>query len=281
MKCLEITPKHMCAFQSYLLQEERSPGTIEKYMRDIRRLAAFLDGNPATKERMTAWKEHLVARQYAPATVNAMIAAVNKFFTFQNRRDLQLKPLRLQRRTFRDDCLDLTRQEYDRLVLTAQALGRTRLAILMESVCATGIRVSEVRYLTVEAAQQGRAEIRLKGKIRTILLPGKLSRKLLKYAKKNKIVSGEIFRTRSGKGLSRKQIWSEMKALCERAEVDPRKVFPHNLRHLFAKIFYTVQKDIVKLADLLGHSSIETTRIYLLSSGREHQKVLDSLRLVC
>jgi len=281
MKCLEITPKHMCAFQSYLLQEERSPGTIEKYMRDIRRLAAFLDGNPVTKERMTAWKEHLVAQQYAPATVNAMIAAVNKFFTFQNRRDLQLKPLRLQRRTFRDDCLDLTRQEYDRLVLTAQALGRTRLAILMESVCATGIRVSEVRYLTVEAAQQGRAEIRLKGKIRTILLPGKLSRKLLKYAKKNKIVSGEIFRTRSGKGLSRKQIWSEMKALCERAEVDPRKVFPHNLRHLFAKIFYTVQKDIVKLADLLGHSSIETTRIYLLSSGREHQKVLDSLRLVC
>lgn len=170
--------------------------------------------------------------------------------------------------------------EYDRLLDTAKVQGKERLALLMETICATGIRVSEVRYITVEAVQCGRANVSLKGKNRTILLPGKLCRKLLKYARKQKTVTGEIFLTNDGKSLHRCRIWAEMKRLCKAAGVEPSKVFPHNLRHLFATVFYQAYKDIVKLADLLGHSSIETTRIYLLTSGLEHQQQLDRLCLV-
>ena len=269
------------AFGRYLQQEERSASTIEKYLRDIRAFVVRLDGKVLTKESVCAWKEELLAQGYAPATINTMVAAVNQFLSFLGWDDCRVKSLRLQRRLFRDDRRELSRSEYDRLVQTARVLGRERLCLLMEAICATGIRVSEVRYLTVEAVMCGRAEIRLKGKIRTILLPAKLCRKLLKYAKKQKIASGEIFLTRGGKRLSRKQIWAEMKSLCQKAGVAPTKVFPHNLRHLFARTFYTAQKDIVTLADLLGHSSIETTRIYLISSGREQQRLLDRLRLVC
>ena len=175
---------------------------------------------------------------------------------------------------------ELTREDYDRLIATARQLGRERLALLMETICATGIRVSEVKYLTVEAVEAGRAEISLKGKIRTILIPGKLCRKLRKYARTQKIVSGEIFLTRNGKGLSRRQIWAEMKSLCAKAGVEATKVFPHNLRHLFAQAFYRVCRDVVKLADVLGHSSIETTRIYLISTGEEHVRQLDRLGLI-
>ena len=174
----------------------------------------------------------------------------------------------------------MTREEYERLVIAARTTGKARLALLLEAICATGIRVSEVRYLTVEAARMGKAEIMLKGKIRTILLPNKLCRKLLKYAKKQNTAAGEVFVTRSGKSLSRKQIWAEMKALCKKAGVTPTKVFPHNLRHLFARIFYKACKDVARLADVLGHSSIETTRIYLISTGAEHAKMLEKLRLV-
>lgn len=181
---------------------------------------------------------------------------------------------------FRDSSRDLTRGDYNRLITAAQGRGLDRLALLMETICATGIRVSEVRYITVEAARQGRTEIALKGKIRTILLPNKLCRKLLKFAKKQKTVSGEIFLTKNGKPVSRCQIWAEMKALCKYAGVEPSRVFPHNLRHLFAASFYQAYRDIVKLADVLGHSSIETTRIYLLTSGTEHQRQLDRLGLV-
>ena len=191
-----------------------------------------------------------------------------------------MKFLKIQRRMFRDQSRELTREEYDLLVSTARASGKERLALLMEAICATGVRVSEVRYLTVEAARAGRADISLKGKIRTILLPGKLCRKLLKYARKNKTASGEIFITRSGKSMSRRQIWAEMKALCRAAGVDPRKVYPHNLRHLFARIFYKSCKDIARLADVLGHSSIETTRIYLVTTGAEYTKQLERLGLV-
>ena len=194
--------------------------------------------------------------------------------------ECQVKALRLQRQLFRDDSKELTRAEYDRLIAAAHTLGRERLALLMETICATGIRVSEVQYLTVEAVERGRAEISLKGKIRTILIPGKLRRKLLKYARKNKTVSGEIFHTRNGKGLSRKQIWAEMKAICKAAGVEASKVFPHNLRHLFARTFYKVCRDVAKLADVLGHSSIETTRIYLISTGAEHASLLERLGLV-
>ena len=195
-------------------------------------------------------------------------------------RDLRVRPLRLQRKLFRDESRDLSKAEYDRLVSTAERLGRERLALLLETICATGIRVSEVRYVTVEAAERGKAEISLKGKIRTILLPGKLCRKLLKYARKNKTASGEIFLTRNGTGLSRRQIWAEMKALCAEAGVEAGKVFPHNLRHLFARTFYHVCRDVAKLADVLGHSSIEATRIYLISTGAEHARTLERLGLV-
>ena len=194
--------------------------------------------------------------------------------------EMQIKPLRMQRRMFREDRRELTNREYERLVSAAGSLGRERLALVMETVCAAGIRVGEVKYITVEAARSGRAEVRLKGKVRVILLPAKLSRKLLAYAKRHKITAGEVFVTRGGKSLSRKQIWAEMKSLCALAGVAASKVFPHNLRHLFARTFYAASRDVAKLADVLGHSSIETTRIYLISTGSEHIKALDRLNLV-
>ena len=215
-----------------------------------------------------------------PRTVNAMLIALNRFFAFLGWQDCRVKLLKVQRRLFRSAEKDLSREEYLRLIETAQAEGKERLALLMETICATGIRVSEVQYITVEAARQGRAEISLKGKIRTILLPGKLCRKLLKYAKRQKTASGEIFLTRNGTGLSRRQIWAEMKAICRAAGVAASKVFPHNLRHLFARTFYRVTRDVAKLADVLGHSSIETTRIYLISTGAEHLRQLGRLQLI-
>ena len=194
--------------------------------------------------------------------------------------DCGVRSLKIQRKLFRSSDRELTREEYERLLAAARAEGRMRLALLLETICATGIRVSEVRYITVEAARAGKAEIALKGKIRTILLPGKLCRKLLKYAKTQKNASGEIFLTRSGSSLSRKQIWAEMKALCRKAGVEPTKVFPHNLRYLFARCFYQACRDIAKLADVLGHSSVETTRIYLITTGAEHARTMDQLKLV-
>ena len=232
------------------------------------------------KETAAGWKEHLLDRHYAPVTINSMLAAINAFFRFVGWEDCRVKFLKIQRRMFREASRELSREEYDRLLSTAHTLGRDRLALLMETICASGIRVSEVRYITVEAARQGQTEIALKGKIRTILLPDKLCRKLLKYARHKKIASGEIFRTESGKSLGRRQIWAEMKQLCKYAGVAPSKVFPHNLRHLFATTFYRACRDISRLADVLGHSSIETTRIYLLTTGSEQVKQMDQLGLV-
>lgn len=274
-----LTPEQIAAYGLYLRREEHAPGTIEKYLRDIRTFAAWLDGRPLTRELAAEWKEHLLATGHVPGTVNSMLAALNSFLRFLGL-DFRVKFLKIQRRMFRDQSRELTREEYGLLVSTARADGKERLALLMEAICATGVRVSEVQYLTVEAARTGRAEISLKGKIRVILLTNKLCRKLLKYARKNKIASGEIFITRSGKGMSRRQIWAEMKALCKAAGVDAEKVYPHNLRHLFARTFYKSCKDIARLADVLGHSSIETTRIYLLTTGAEHTRQLERLRLV-
>ena len=209
-----------------------------------------------------------------------MLAALNGLFHFLGWDECRAKFLKVQRRLFRDAGRELTRQEYERLLAAARARGQERLALLMEAICATGIRVSEVQYITVEAARAGRAEVALKGKIRTILIPSKLCRKLLKYAKQQKTASGEIFLTRNGTPLSRRQIWAEMKQLCRYAGVEPGKVFPHNFRHLFATIFYRACKDIVRLADVLGHSSIETTRIYLTTSGAEHAQQLNRLGLI-
>ena len=275
-----ITTESITSFGRYLHQEERSSGTVENYLRSVQAFAAFLDGRPVTREAAHSWKEQLVERGYAPATVNTMLAAVNHFFAFRGWEDCRAKPLRLQRKLFCDERHELCRAEYDRLVQTARSTGRERLALLLEAMCATGIRVSEVRYLTVEAAIQGRADICLKGKIRTILLPSRLCRKLLRFAAEARISAGEIFRTRGGNGLSRRQIWAEMKSLCVRAGVAPDKVFPHNLRHLFARTYYGACRDVVRLADILGHTSVETTRIYLISTGAEHARTLEQLQLI-
>ena len=280
MKNCILTAAQIARYARALRTEERAPATIEKYLRDVRSFAAWLEGRPVSKELAARWKEGLLGSGLAPATVNAKLSALNGLFRFLGWEDCRVRFLKLQRRAFRDPARDLTREEYGRLLETANRQGRGRLALLLETICAAGLRVSEVRCITAEAVLAGRAEIRLKGKIRTILLPGKLCRKLLKYAKKQKIASGEIFLTRSGKAISRRQIWHEVKALCGEAKVAPSKVFPHNLRHLFATAFYRATRDIVKLADVLGHSSINTTRIYLLSTGEEHVRQLDRMGLV-
>jgi len=275
-----VTENLINDYDTHLCKEERASGTREKYRRDITSFALFLKDEPLTKSAVIAWRDMLVAKAYAPVTINSMIAALNGFFDFIGRRDCRLKFLKIQRRLFREKSRDLSRAEYDALIETAYRLGRERTALLMETICACGIRVSEVKYITVSAAKEQRVDISLKGKIRTILIPQKLCRKLLKYARKQKVTAGEIFLTRSGKGMSRGQIWAEMKLICKAAGVEDTKVFPHNLRHLFASVFYKACKDIVKLADILGHSSIETTRIYLIATSHEHERQLEKLRLV-
>ena len=280
MKNRQLTQQQIRAYAHHLQMEEKSGATMEKYLRDIRAFAYWLDGRDISKELTSEWKSHLVSQDYAPTTVNAMLSALNSLLEFLNLRECRVKFLKIQRRLFRDADRELTKDDYQRLLNTAHKLGRERLELLVETIGATGIRVSEVAYITVESVQQGKAEITLKGKIRTILLPGKLRRKLLKYAQKQKTASGAIFRTKSGKELGRRQIWAELKGLCKYAGVEPGKVFPHNLRHLCATVFYRTCRDIAKLADLLGHSSIETTRIYLVTSGTEHQREIDRLGLV-
>lgn len=275
-----ITTEQIVSFGQFLREDERSTATVEKYLREVRLFAAFLNGTEVTKSSVAAWKTHLLEENYNPTTVNGKLSAIDRFFSFTGWEDCRVKHLRLQRRLFRESNRELTKEEYERLIATAEKCGKVRLSLLMETICATGIRVSEVQYITVEAAQAGKAEISLKGKIRTILMPGKLCRKLIKYARKNKIASGELFLTRSGRPLSRKQIWAEMKAICEKAGVESGKVFPHNLRHLFARTFYKVCRDVARLADVLGHSNIETTRIYLISTGVEHARTLEQMELV-
>lgn len=270
-----ITNAEIDAYAAHLRTEERSPGTIAKYTHDLTALARFLDGTPLTNESAAAWKARLLEQGHKPNTVNAMLAAVNGFCRFCDL-PVRVKFLKIQRQIFRDSSRELTKTDYDRLL--AAASGRT--ALLLEALCATGVRVSEVKFLTVEAARAGRTDIRLKGKIRTILLPKKLCQKLIAYAKAQKIASGEIFLTKGGKSLSRFQIWRDLKALCKVAGVEPSKVFPHNFRHFFATAFYKMSRDIARLADLLGHSSIETTRIYLAVSGAEQRRQLDRLGLV-
>lgn len=274
-----ITTERIDAYCLSLLADERAAGTISKYRRDLTAFAHWLDGRAVTKETAAGWKSHLSHRGYAPRTVNSMLAAVNGFCRFAGL-PIKLKFLSIQRQIFRDSSRELTKEEYDRLLAAARESGQERLALIMETLCATGIRISELRYITVEAAQTGRATISLKGKIRTILLSTKLCRKLLKYARKQKIAAGEIFLTSSGKGISRRQVWFELKRLCKAAGVEASKVFPHNFRRLFAVTYYRVCKDIARLADVLGHSSIETTRIYLTISGEEQARQLDRLGLV-
>jgi len=280
MNANTITTDQIHAFEKHLFETEHSSGTIEKYSRDLTAFASWLGGRELNKENIVAWKNELTAGAYKPATVNSMLSSLNTFLNFLQLPQLRVRQLKIQRRLFRDRSKELTKEEYDRLVRTAGIKGNKKLELLLETICSTGIRVSEVKYVTVEAVRNGKAEIRMKGKLRTILFPGKLCHKLNDYCKKMKITTGEVFRSKSGKSLDRRRIWALMKGVCEAAGVEPGKVFPHNLRHLFARRYYAQHKDLDRLADILGHSSIETTRIYLISTTEQTVKELDVLGLV-
>lgn len=283
---MKISSSDIREFETFLREEEKEKATIEKYLHNVREFAVFAkvchseNSTEITKDILLMWKQSLLEKNLKPCTVNAKLVSVNRFLRFLNMHSLCLKTLRVQRQVFRSSEKELVRAEYERLVSTAERMGKTRTALLIETICATGIRVSEVEHITVEAAQSGRLDISLKGKIRTILLPSKLCQKLMRYAKNRNITAGNIFRTKNGNTVSRSQIWHDMKTVCAKACVSPAKVFPHNLRHLFARTFYSVSRDIVKLADILGHSTINTTRIYLISTGREHERLMERLRLV-
>ena len=279
-KKLQLTEREFDQFEDYLRHDEREESTIEAYLRSLTRFAEWADGRSVTKELAMEWKTALAESGYRPISVNAMLAAVNKFFTCMGREDCKVKYLKLQRQMFRKSEKDLSKEEYQRLVQAAHEKGDLRMELILETICATGIRVGELKYITLEAVRAGVAEIALKGKIRTILLPRRLCRKLQKYAKQQKIASGKLFLTQDGLPVSRQSIWTRMKALCEAAGVERSKVFPHNLRSLFARSFYGSCHDVVRLADVLGHSSIETTRIYLMSTGKEYLRQLDKLGLV-
>ena len=262
-----ITQEQINTYCASMLADERSAGTVAKYRRDVTAFARWLGGRPVSKENSTGWKAHLLNRGYAPRTINSMLAAVNSFFRFAGW-NIKVKFLKIQRQLFRDATRELNRAEYTQLLAAARSNGQERLALIMETLCATGIRISELCYITVAAAQQGKSTISLKGKIRTILLSTKLCRKLLKYAKKQKIATGEIFLTSSGKGISRRQVWHELKRLCAAAGVESSKVFPHNFRRLFAVTYYKASRDIARLADVLGHSSIKPRASTSPSAGR-------------
>ena len=279
-KKMQLTQREFDQFEDYLRHDEREESTIEAYLRSLTRFAEWADGRAVTKELAMEWKTALAESGYRPISVNAMLAAVNKFFTCMGREDCKVKYLKLQRQMFRKSEKDLSKEEYQRLVQAAHEKGDLRMELILETICATGIRVGELKYITVEAVRAGVAEIALKGKIRTILLPHRLCRKLQKYAKQQNIASGKIFLTQDGLPVSRQSIWTRMKALCEAAGVERSKAFPHNLRSLFARSFYGSCHDVVRLADVLGHSSIETTRIYLMSTGKEYLRQLDKLGLV-
>ena len=267
------------SYLEYLREEERSELTIQKYHRDILRFSRFAGDNPG-KSMLLAWKAHLEQANYAPQTINSMLAAVNSFFDFLGQGSQRVKPLKCQRTIFRAKEQELTKAEYRRVLETARRQGKERLFLIMETVCATGIRISELRYITVQAAKTRRAVVECKGKRRMILIPKKLCAQLLKWAKRRRVTGGAVFQTKGGRPVDRSNIWREMKRLSGTAGVDPQEIFPHNLRHLFAVVFYTAEKDIAKLADVLGHASSNTTRIYIMETGAEHERQLSRLGLM-
>lgn len=267
-------------FKQHLLSEEKSIATVEKYYRDVSVFYSFLIDREASKELTIEYKQKLIDEDYAVKSINSMLASINSLFSFLGWFDCKVKSIKTQRQIFCSEDKELTRAEYVRLINTAKKKKNERLNLIIQTICGTGIRVSELQFITVEAAKAGEATVNCKGKIRTIFIVKELTRKLLKYAKDYGITSGTIFITRTGKPMSRTNIWREMKGLCEQANVNPNKVFPHNLRHLFARTFYGIEKDIAKLADILGHSSINTTRIYIVSTGIEHRKRMENMRLI-
>ena len=274
-----LTAQHLVAFAAHLRAAERSPATVEKYLRDARAFVAYANGRPITKQKVIAYKHHLQAH-YAARSVNAMLAALNSLFAFLGWHHLKVKALKLQQQIFCPEEKELTKAEYTRLCRAAERRHNNRLSLILQTVCGTGIRVSELPFITVEAVKQGEAVVSCKAKTRSVFIVKELKQKLLRYAAKQHIKSGMIFVTRTGKPVNRTNIWREMKALCEAANVNPQKVFPHNLRHLFARVFYSLEKDIAKLADVLGHASIETTRIYIISTGSEHRRKLEKMHLI-
>ncbi len=280
MKGRILTEKMIKDFSCCLKSEEKSENTLEKYLRDVRAFAEYLGGATVKKEAVIAYKGKLLSENYAVRSINSMLASLNSLFSFLGWTDCRVKSIKLQRQIYCSEEKELTKAEYMRLVNAAKQKGNERLNLILQTICGTGIRVSELQYITVEAVKCGEAIVSLKGKTRTIFIVRELQKKLLRYAAEQGISSGTIFITRTGRPLSRTNIWREMKGLCEQAGVNPQKVFPHNLRHLFARVFYGIEKDIAKLADILGHSSINTTRIYIISTGDEHRRRMEYMRLI-
>lgn len=275
----KITEIEIAQFRAKLVHDEKSAATIEKYMRDVMVFCAFVGDESVTKETVMHYKEHL-KEKYKPASVNSMLAAINRFFREMRWFDCIVKALKIQRQAFRPKERELSKAEYFCLLKTAKARRNTRLYLLMQTLCSTGIRVSELPFITVGAVLNGRAVVSLKGKTRTVLLPAGLCRELKRYIKNTHLESGSIFVTKSGRPMDRSNILHEMKSLCEKAGVDRKKVFPHNLRHLFACLYYRAVKDLSRLADLLGHSNINTTRIYTCVSGDEQERQIEGLGLI-
>lgn len=279
MKERLITHELLQKYTDWLKEQEKSAGTIELYCRNIKALKVFLNGRSASKTELIMWKEKLMEK-YAPASVNAMLAVVNSFLDYCGWNDSKVKPLRIQKEIFSREEQELTREEYLRLIQTAERSGNKRLSLVMQTICSTGIRVSELQAVTVEAVAAGRAVVSCKGKTRIVFIPDKLRRALSAYIKKQKRTAGAVFQTKAGRPLNRSNIWRDMKKLCAEAGVEPEKVFPHNLRHLFARIYYTLEKDLSRLADILGHTSITTTRIYTMESGSVHRRQIEKMGLV-
>lgn len=274
-----ITAKIIAEFKEHLILEEKSTATIEKYIRDVKAFSMYAKSKAVTKEIVIAYKNHL-QENYAVRSVNSMLASINSLFAFLNRFDLRVKSLKLQQQVFCSEEKELTRAEYKRLCTAAKQKKNRRLNLIIQTICATGIRVSELQYITVEAVKCGEAIVNCKAKTRSVFIVKELKQKLLRWAAERGIKNGMIFVTKNGRPLNRTNIWREMKALCKDANVNPQKVFPHNLRHLFARTFYGIEKDIAKLADILGHSSINTTRIYIISTGTEHRKRMENMHLI-
>lgn len=280
MKGRILTETQIAAFAAYLKSEEKSENTIEKYIRDVKVFAAYVNEVEISKETVIAYKNKLLSENYAARSINSMLASINSLLLFLGWEDLRVKSIKLQWQIYCPEEKELTKAEYMRLINTAKKTGNERLNLLIQTICGTGIRVSELQYITVEAVKCGKAIVSLKGKTRSVFIVRELQKKLLRYVAEQKITTGAIIITRSGKPMSRTNIWREMKNLCEQAGVNPQKVFPHNLRHLFARTFYGIEKDIAKLADVLGHCSINTTRIYIIATGNEHRQCMENMRLI-
>ena len=274
-----ITTKIIEKFKNHLILEERSRATIEKYIRDVKAFAVFVNGAELSKEIVISYKKYL-QENYAVRSVNSMLASLNSLFAFLGWHELKVKSIKLQQQIYCPEEKELTKAEYIRLCRAAEKKHNKRLNLILQTICGTGIRVSELKSISVEAVKRGEANVSSKAKTRSVFIVKELQKKLLRYAAEQGIKSGMIFVTRTGKPISRTNIWREMKNLCEEANVNPQKVFPHNLRHLFARVFYSIEKDIAKLADILGHSSINTTRIYIISTGTEHRMRMENMRLI-